>query len=97
MVSYGLLPPQTHFHLPLFADVVGRPQSQGAAIMTTNREVDQEQITKAHWIEDNAVKEATHPVNLEESTQRQKQFEILNLFGTIDFDPDYEPTANSTK
>ncbi|MFY9746452.1 MAG: hypothetical protein WA891_19735 [Acidobacteriaceae bacterium] len=28
---------------------------------------------------------------MDDATRYQKQLEILNLFGTIDYDPDYDP------
>jgi hypothetical protein len=34
---------------------------------------------------------ALAPDHWNEQTRRRKQLEILNHFGTIDFDPDYDP------
>ncbi len=58
--------------------------------MATNLAIDQELLAEALAIGKMKTKKATVNEALREFVQRRKRIEILNLFGTIDFDPDYD-------
>lgn len=58
--------------------------------MATNLALDNELIEKARKIGKHKTKKAVVTEALEEYIQRRKQMEIINLFGTIDFDPEYD-------
>ena len=61
--------------------------------MATNLAIDQELLAEALAIGKLKTKKATVNEALREFVQRRKQLEILDLFGTIDFDPDYDYKA----
>ncbi len=61
--------------------------------MATNLAIDQELLAEALAIGKMKTKKATVNEALREFVQRRKQLEILDLFGTIDFDPDYDYKA----
>jgi hypothetical protein len=54
--------------------------------MNTDFEIDDDLIEQARAIGHHATTEATITAALEEYIQHRKQLEILNLFGTIDYD-----------
>ncbi len=58
--------------------------------MATNLALDNELIEKARKIGKHKTKKAVVTEALEEYIQRRKQMEIIDLFGTIDFDPEYD-------
>jgi len=62
--------------------------------MATNLAIDDALIEQARQIGHHTTKKAAVTAALEEYIQRRKQLEILDLFGTIDFDPDYDYKAN---
>ena len=61
--------------------------------MATNLAIDQELLAEAMVIGKMKTKKATVNEALREFVQRRKRLEILDLFGTIDFDPDYDYKA----
>jgi Bacterial antitoxin of type II TA system, VapB len=62
--------------------------------MATNLAIDDRLIEQARQIGHHLTKKAAVTAALEEYIQRRKQLEILNLFGTIDFDPAYDYKKN---
>jgi len=58
--------------------------------MATNLAIDQELLAEALVIGKLPTKKATVNEALREFVQRRKQLEAIKLFGTIDFDPDYD-------
>jgi hypothetical protein len=58
--------------------------------MPTNLALDDKLIAEALRIGHHATKKAAVTAALQEYIQRRKQVEILNLFGTIDYDPAYD-------
>ncbi len=58
--------------------------------MATNLAIDQELLAEALAIGKLKTKKATVNEALREFVQRRKRLEILDIFGTIDFDPDYD-------
>ncbi len=58
--------------------------------MTTNLEIDQELLGEALKVSGLKTKKDTVNLALKEFVNRRKQLEILNLFGKIDPDPDYD-------
>jgi hypothetical protein len=58
--------------------------------MPTNLALDDGLIAEARRVGNHATKKAAVTAALEEYIQRRKQLEILNLFGTIDYDPAYD-------
>jgi Arc/MetJ family transcription regulator len=62
----------------------------GGGLMATNLELDDQLILEAKRLGNFATKREAVTAALEEFVQRRKQLEILKLFGTIDFDPDYD-------
>ena len=61
--------------------------------MATNLDIDQELLAEAMTIGKLPTKKSTVNEALREFVQRRKRLEILDLFGTIDFDPDYDYKA----
>ena len=59
--------------------------------MATNLAIDDRLIDEARRIGQHGTKKAAVTAALEEYIERRKQVEILNLFGTIDYDPAYSP------
>ena len=57
--------------------------------MATNLAIDDRLIDEARRIGQHGTKKAAVTAALEEYIERRKQLEILNLFGTIDYDPRY--------
>ncbi len=58
--------------------------------MATNLAIDPELLGTAHRVGGHRTKKATVTEALREYIQRREQRRILDLFGTIDFDPDYD-------
>ncbi len=58
--------------------------------MPTNLALDDNLINEARRIGNHATKREAVTAALDEYIRRRKQLEILDLFGTIDFDPEYD-------
>ena len=58
--------------------------------MATNLAIDQELLQEALEVSGLRTKKDTVNLALKEFINRRKQMEILNLFGTMDPDPDYD-------
>ncbi len=58
--------------------------------MPTNLALDDRLIDEARKIGNHVTKKAAVTAALEEYIRRRKQLEILNHFGTIDYDPTYD-------
>ena len=58
--------------------------------MATNLAIDQELLREALEVGGLRTKKDTVNLALKEFINRRKQMEILNLFGTMDPDPDYD-------
>lgn len=61
--------------------------------MATNLALDDRLIEEARRIGGHKSKKSAVTAALEEYVQRRKQLQILELFGTIDYDPDYDYKA----
>jgi Arc/MetJ family transcription regulator len=61
--------------------------------MATNLQIDDHLLTKAQRVGGLKTKKATVTQALEEYIQRREQAKITELFGTIDYDPDYDYKA----
>ena len=59
--------------------------------MATNLALDDKLIDEARRIGGHTTKKEAVTAALDEYIRRRKQLEILKHFGTIDFDPDYDP------
>ena len=62
--------------------------------MATNLAIEDALIDEAKRIGHHATKKEAVTAALKEYVDRRKQLEILDLFGTIDFDPDYDYKKN---
>lgn len=58
--------------------------------MPTNLAIDDELLEEALRLGGHRTKKATVNDALKEYVQRRKQLKILDLFGQIDYDPDYD-------
>lgn len=58
--------------------------------MATNLAIDDELLEEALRIGGHRTKKATVTEALEEYIRRRKQAQILDLFGKIDYDPEYD-------
>lgn len=58
--------------------------------MATNLAIDDRLIDEARRIGQHGTKKAAVTAALEEYISRRRQTEILKLFGTISFDPEYD-------
>jgi hypothetical protein len=58
--------------------------------MPTNLALDDRLIETARKLGNHRTKKETVTAALDEYIQRRKQIEILKLFGTIDYDPNYD-------
>lgn len=58
--------------------------------MATNLAIDPEILAAAHEIGGHRTKKATVTEALEEYIQRRQQRRVLELFGTVDYDPGYD-------
>ncbi len=65
--------------------------------MATNLAIDPEILAEAHRIGGHRTKKATVTEALEEYVQRRKQLRVVRLFGTIDYDPDYDYKAQRAR
>jgi hypothetical protein len=61
--------------------------------MATNLALDNSLIEEARRVGGHRTKKAAVTAALEEYVQRRKQLRIVDLFGTIDFDPRYDYKA----
>jgi hypothetical protein len=59
--------------------------------MATNLAIDDNLINEARQVGKHSTKREAVTVALQEYVARHKQLAILDLFGTIDFDPAYDP------
>ena len=59
--------------------------------MPTNLGIDDQLLHEAQKLGGHQTKKATVNAALQEDIQRRKQMRIVELFGTIDYDPDYNP------
>jgi hypothetical protein len=64
--------------------------------MATNLALDDRLIDEARRIGNHPTKKAAVTATLEEYIQRRKQIAVLDLFGTVNFDPEYDPHAART-
>ncbi|HMJ13661.1 MAG TPA: type II toxin-antitoxin system VapB family antitoxin [Polyangiaceae bacterium] len=58
--------------------------------MATNLAIDDELLTEAQSVGGHRTKKDTVNEALREYIQRRKQTKVVNLFGTIEFDPTYD-------
>ena len=58
--------------------------------MPLNVAIDDDLVEKARRLGNHKTKKAAVTEALREYVERRKQLKILDLFGTIDYDPDYE-------
>jgi hypothetical protein len=58
--------------------------------MTTNIEIDPTLIQEALILGEHQTEKIVIEAALQEYIQRRKQLKVLELFGTIDYDPDYD-------
>lgn len=58
--------------------------------MPTNLAIDDRLIVEAQKLGRHRTKKETVTAALDEYIQRRKQQQIISLFGTIDYDPDYD-------
>ncbi|MGM0654129.1 MAG: type II toxin-antitoxin system VapB family antitoxin [Thermodesulfobacteriota bacterium] len=58
--------------------------------MATNLAIDDKLIQEALIIGQHKTKKAVVTEALQEYIQRRKQLEIIKMFGSIDYDPDYD-------
>lgn len=65
--------------------------------MATNLALDDALIEEARKIGAHKTKKDAVTAALDEYIQKRKQREIINLFGTIDFDPEYDYKAQRRK
>ncbi len=65
--------------------------------MATNLAIDPTILKEAHKIGGHRTKKATVTEALREYIQRRKQRRVLGLFGTIDYDPDYDSKAQRAR
>ena len=61
--------------------------------MATNLALDDALIDEARRVGHHPSNKAAVTAALEDYVERRRQLEILSLFGTIDYDPDYDPRA----
>lgn len=62
--------------------------------MATNLDLDDQLIHEAQRIGEHRTKKAAVNAALEEYIKRHRQAEIVDLFGTLDFDPDWNHKAS---
>ncbi len=65
--------------------------------MATDLVIDPGILEEAHKIGGHRTKKATVTEALREYIQRRKQRRVLNLFGTVDYDPDYDYKAQRAR
>jgi tryptophan synthase beta subunit len=59
--------------------------------MPTNLAIDDELLTEAQKVGGHRTKKDTVNEALREYIQRRRQTQVVELFGTIDFEPSYDP------
>ena len=62
----------------------------GGVTVATNLAIDDKLIDEARRVGNFKTKKEAVTAALDEFIRRRKQLEILNHFGTIDFDPEYD-------
>ena len=62
--------------------------------MPTNLAIDDRLIEEARQVGHHATKKQAVTAALDEYIRRRKQMKILDLFGTIDYQEDYDPKPN---
>lgn len=65
--------------------------------MATNLAIDDALLTEALKVGGLRTKKATVTLALKEYIQRRRQRELVDLFGTIEWDPDYDYKAQRRK
>lgn len=65
--------------------------------MATNLDINPDLITEAVKVSGAKTKKEAVTAALEEFIRRHKQARIVELFGTIDFDPEYDYKAERTR
>ncbi|MDQ5984747.1 MAG: hypothetical protein CSYNP_00443 [Syntrophus sp. SKADARSKE-3] len=65
--------------------------------MATNLAIDDKLITEAQAIGGVKTKKAVVTEALTEYIQRRKQIQITSLFGSVDYDPDYDYKKNRSR
>ncbi len=65
--------------------------------MATNLAIDPGILDEEHRVGGHRTKKATVTEALQEYIQRRKQQRVLKLFGTIDYDPDYDYKAQRAR
>lgn len=58
--------------------------------MSANLELDEQLVEEARRLGRHRTGKSAVTAALREYIQRRKQLEVLNLFGTIDYDPEYD-------
>ncbi|HET9402356.1 MAG TPA: type II toxin-antitoxin system VapB family antitoxin [Candidatus Acidoferrales bacterium] len=65
--------------------------------MPTNLALDDDLIDEARKLGSHKTKRAAVTAALDEYIQRRKQLKVIELFGTIDYDPKYDSKRERTK
>lgn len=65
--------------------------------MATNIQIDNTLVSKAMKLGGSRTKKEAVNKALAEFVQRREQLRILDLFGTVDFDPDYDYKAQRAR
>ncbi len=65
--------------------------------MPTNLAIDDKLIEEARKVGHHKTKKETVTAALSEYVTHRKQLEILSIFGTVDFDPNYDYKADRRK
>jgi hypothetical protein len=65
--------------------------------MATNLAIDDTLIDEARRVGKHATKKEAVTVALQEYVARHKQLAILDLFGTVDFDPGFNPRKSRNR
>ena len=63
---------------------------EGGALMSTNLAIDDSLIVEAQKLGGHITKKAAVSHALLEYIQRRRQLEVLELFGSVDYDADYD-------
>lgn len=65
--------------------------------MATNLAIDDKLLAKAREVGGHRTKKATVTEALQEYIQRRQQAKIVNIFGTVEFDADYDYKQQRSK